>query len=95
MTITLLYHPGTGTVINPNECVLVDVPEGVEFTGDDYIDGPIVDQLADEIGRPVPTHVINSDWAERLGALGILDQVEQFIEQLCVHLDIDPNADPF
>lgn len=90
MTITLLYHPGTGTVINPNECVLVDVPEGIEFTGDDYIDGPIVDQLADEIGRPVL-----DTWAERLNALGILDQVEEFVEQLCVALDIDPNADPF
>lgn len=57
MTITLLYHPGTGTVINPKECVLVDVPDDIEFTGDDYFDGVIIEQLADEVGRPViPTN---------------------------------------
>lgn len=55
MTITLLYHPGTGTVINPKECVLVDVPEGVEFTGDDYFDEVIIERLAEEVGRPVIT----------------------------------------
>ena len=54
---TLLYHPGTGTVINPKECVLIDVPDNIEFTGDDYFDGVIIDQLADEVGRPViPTN---------------------------------------
>lgn len=52
---TLLYHPGTGTVINPKECVLIDVPDDIEFTGDDYFDGVIIDQLADEVGRPVIT----------------------------------------
>ena len=58
MPTTLLYHPGTGTVINPKECVLVDVPDDIEFTGDDSIDGPIVARLAFALGRRVPIYPV-------------------------------------
>lgn len=50
---TYIYHEGTGTIIDANECVLVDVPDDLDMTGDDYFDDEVVERLADEIGRPV------------------------------------------
>lgn len=90
MTTTLIYHEGTGTIINAQECVFVDVPDTVEFSGDDYFDDAIIEQLADEVGRPVIDH-----WARRLESLGILKQVEDFVVSLCEDLDIDIHNDPF
>lgn len=52
---TYIYHEGTGTIIDANECVLVDVPDDLDMTGDDYFDDEVVERLADEIGRPINT----------------------------------------
>jgi hypothetical protein len=52
-TYTYIYHEGTGTIIDASECVLVDVPDDLDMTGDDYFDDEVVERLADEIGRPV------------------------------------------
>jgi hypothetical protein len=52
---TYIYHEGTGTIIDASECVLVDVPDDLDMTGDDYFDDEVVERLADEIGRPINT----------------------------------------
>jgi hypothetical protein len=53
VTTTYVYHEGTGTIIDADECVLVEVPNDLDMTGDDYFDDWIVSQLAEVSGRPV------------------------------------------
>jgi hypothetical protein len=53
VTTTYVYHEGTGTIIDADECVLVEVPDDLDMTGDDYFDDEIVGRLAEVSGRPV------------------------------------------
>lgn len=48
-----IVHKGTGTIIAVDECVIVDIPDEIEMTGDDYFDDLKVLDLAVEAGTPV------------------------------------------
>lgn len=53
-----IVHIGTGTVIDADECVMVDVPDDVieEMTkhgGDDYFDDQRICELAEVNGEPI------------------------------------------
>jgi hypothetical protein len=52
-----IVHPGTGTVIAVDECVIVTVPSEVtdSLSGDDYFDDERICELAEEIGKPINT----------------------------------------
>jgi hypothetical protein len=52
-----IVHPGTGTVIAVDECVIVTVPSEVtdSLSGDDYFDDERICELAEEQGKPINT----------------------------------------
>ncbi len=52
-----IVHPGTGTIIAVDECVIVTVPDEMLDTldGDDYFDDERICELAEEIGKPINT----------------------------------------
>lgn len=57
MNATYIVHPGTGTVISADECVIVNVPDEVltATSGDDYFDDDDICEYAEEHGKPINT----------------------------------------
>lgn len=54
----LVVHIGTGTIIDADECVIVDTDkfddhDEARITGDDYFDDSVVVEIAERIGTPL------------------------------------------
>jgi hypothetical protein len=54
----LIVHIGTGTIIDADECVIVDTDkfddhDDARITGDDYFDDSVVVEIAERIGKPL------------------------------------------
>lgn len=54
----LIVHIGTGTIIDADECVIVDTDkfddhDDARITGDDYFDDSVVVEIAERIGTPI------------------------------------------
>lgn len=48
-----IVHQGTGTIIAVSECVIVDIPDEIFSSTDDYFDEPQALDFADENGTPI------------------------------------------
>lgn len=58
MTLFLIVHPGTETILNAHECFIVDIDslddhDTAQLTGDDYFDDGVMVEIAKRCGRAV------------------------------------------
>lgn len=80
-----IVHLGTGTVIDADECVIVDLPEDViaemtEHGGDDYFDDNRICELAEANGDPINTSDVSWRNSMSFSPSALRDEANELLE---------------